>query len=336
MTGKEFLHKLRRGLGSAIIELQENPDRAKYRDIVLRCCLKNIGYDVQSEGTKGYYLFTAIFALGAKEEFVDILINAFMKRLEHFLFQQLTDILCLYADDGSHKDRNALNEKYIYFTELLPKRRDFPFRYCERQQFEELMICQVDAGKWPSFKKCVHDARMIMSMRKDDACSCYDWFLSHCKNIFGKDRVWQHLETVCESSEGVRKFVNGFRELERIGEKNSRLRIEPEVTLESYITRARELENDQYAYGRMHIAGMRFSRQASQEDLLELAVRIAKEPSDEVRANMLRVFRTIDFPGNCTLLLHYVNSNCERVRDLAIDALQRFKDARVHDLAVSL
>jgi hypothetical protein len=49
MTEKDFLHQLRRGLGSAIIELQTNPERDKYKDIVLRCCLKDISYDVRKE-----------------------------------------------------------------------------------------------------------------------------------------------------------------------------------------------------------------------------------------------------------------------------------------------
>ena len=33
---KEFMQKLRRGLGSAIVELQKDENKSKYRDIVLR------------------------------------------------------------------------------------------------------------------------------------------------------------------------------------------------------------------------------------------------------------------------------------------------------------
>ena len=62
MTEKEFLHQLRRGIGSAIVELRQSPDRDKYKELVLRCCLKDIGYDVQIEGTKGYYLYLMISA----------------------------------------------------------------------------------------------------------------------------------------------------------------------------------------------------------------------------------------------------------------------------------
>ena len=336
MTEKDFLRKLRRGLGSAIVELWENPDRTKYRDIVLKCCLKNIGYDVQSEGTKGYYLYTAICALGEKDEFENTLINTFQKRLEHNLFQQIADILCLYADDGSERARKALNEKYQSLYNRLLRQKAFPFRYCEREQFEYLMICQVDYGKWAAFKQCIHDAGTIIAVRHDDLCSEYDWFIAHCENIFGKNKVAEYFERETKSSTEVRAFTDAISELASIREKNSRLRIEPEVTLESYIARAKELESDQYAYARMRLAARRFSRQASPEDFLKLVSHISDEPSDEIKANMLHVFRDADFPGDIGLLVNYVPCDCERLRDIAIDALGRFRDKRVHDLAIKL
>ncbi|MDR1205134.1 MAG: hypothetical protein LBL26_06590, partial [Peptococcaceae bacterium] len=326
----------RRGLGSAIIELKKNPERYKYRDIVLRCCLKDIAYDVQIEGTKGHYLYTAICALGAKDEFEDILINTFMKRLEHRLFQQLADILFLYADDGSEKTRNALRAKYQCLTEQLSRQRTFPYRYCEREQFEELMIYEVDTRKWAAFKECVADAGRISMMRKDDACDDYDWFLDHCKNIFGNEKIARYFDIASEKSAEVKAFVGAINELEIIREENSRLRVEPEVTLEGYVTRARELEKDEYAYGRMRISAVGFSRQADQNDLKNLVSIIIGEQSDEIKANMLRVFRDIDFPADIDLLINYAESDCERLQDIAIVALERFEDRRVHDLSLKL
>ena len=334
MTQKEFLHQLRRGLGSAIVELKANPDYNKYRDIVLRCCLKDIGYDVQCEGTKGYYLYTAICALGAKDEFETILVDAFMKRLEHRLFQQLADILCLYADEGSEKSRQALRTKYESLVARLSKQRTFPYRFCEREQLEYLMICEIYTYKWPAFKKCIADAGRILIARRDDACNCYDWFICHCENIFGKERVAQYFVGESAKSEEVRAFVTAINELEKIREENSRLRVEPEVTLESYIACAKELERDQYAYMRMRMAASRFSRQASPSDILELVSIITNEQSDEIRANLLRVFRDIDFPSDIELLIKYAESGCERLQNIAIDALERFKSQRVRDLAI--
>lgn len=42
MTDKEFQHQFRRGIESAIVELRQNENRLKYKEIVYRCCLKMI------------------------------------------------------------------------------------------------------------------------------------------------------------------------------------------------------------------------------------------------------------------------------------------------------
>lgn len=79
---------------------------------------------------------------------------------------------------------------------------------------------------------------------------------------------------------------------------------------------------------------MRFSRQANQDDFLKLVAIVRSNPSDEIRANLLRVFRSIDFPADIGLLIEYSESSCERLQVAAIDALERFKDQRLHDLAI--
>ena len=334
MNEKTFLHQLRRGLGSAIVELKENYQRRKYKEIVLRCCLKDIGYDTQTEGTKGHYLYAAICALDEKDEFENVIIDAFMKRLDHRLFQQLADILCLYAEDGSEKAKNALRAKYQCLAEQLLSQRAFPYRYCEREQFEYLMIYEVDTYKWPAFKKCIADASHISMMRKDDACDCYDWFVSHCENAFGNERITRYFEMASEKSVEIKAFVAAINESEKTRKENSHLRVEPEVTLESYISRAGGSENDRYAYTRMRIVAIRFSRQSNQDDLKNLVSIIIDEQSDEIKARLLQVFRVVDFPADINILINYAKSDCKRLQDSAVDALERFKDKRIRDLAV--
>ena len=51
---KGFAHNLHRGLGGAIVELKNAEDKSVYHDIVLHCCLRDISYDWQVEGTKGF------------------------------------------------------------------------------------------------------------------------------------------------------------------------------------------------------------------------------------------------------------------------------------------
>ena len=334
MTKRDFLHKLLRGLGGAIVEIQENPDRAKYGDIVLRCCLKDISYDVQCEGTKGYYLYRAICALKAKDDFEDTLINSFLKRTDDRLFQQLADILCLYADDGSGKAKNALHEKYRGLVERLSGQKALPYKFCENEQFEYLMICEVDTNKWPAFKMCVADATRVSLARKEGTGDSYDWFFDHCKNKFGKGRIAKYLHRAAEKATVISAFLTEIKEREKTREESSRLRIEPEVTFERYVSRAKEPEKDQYACVRMRMDAMRFSRQATQDELSQLVSIIEGERSDEVRANLLYVFRKINFPADIGLLIEYAEGNCERLQNAAIDALKRFHDRQVRELAV--
>jgi len=334
MTKKTFLYGLRRGLGGPIIELQSNPNRLQYKDIVLRCCLKDIAYDTQVEGTKGYYLYTAICALGTKDEFEDILIDAFMKRIEHRLFKQLADIICLYADDGSEKARDALRVKYEDLAQRLSRQRVFSHKFCERKQFEHLMICEVDAHKWSGFKKCIADAGRIILKRKDDVCNSYDWFLCRCENIFSKERIARYFDKASLSSEEVKAFVDATVRLRKIYEDNMSLRKKMEIGLENYVARARELEKSSYAYMSIYGIARWFFKQASQDDLLKLVCIIESEQSDEVRANLLHVFRLIDFPVDIGMLVKYAKSDCHRLQKAAVNALGRFKDRRVRDLAV--
>ncbi|MCL2387956.1 MAG: HEAT repeat domain-containing protein [Defluviitaleaceae bacterium] len=333
MTAKIFLRNLRRGLGSAIVELHTNPNHIKYKAIVLRCCLKDIAYDTQSEGTKGFYLYTAIRALEAEDEFEDIIINAFMKRLEIRLFHQLADILCLYIGDGSEKAENAFNAKYRALFEQLSTQRTFPHKYCEREQFEYLMICKVDNYNWQGFKECITDAGSILIKRNDDVCNSYDWFLCRCENIFGKKRVTQYFTAVSEKSPEVKAFVAANSELENTREGH--LRTEQTVTLQSYIERAKELENDTSPYAKMHSVAVRLLRHATQDDLIELIAVIANEQSDKIRAYLLHIFRRVDFPADIDMLIKYAESNCELLQTNAVEALKRFEDPRIHDLAVT-
>ena len=108
MTEKSFAYALRRGLGSAIIELKNNENRRQYRVAVLRCCLRDISYDWQVEGTKGVYLYSAICALDDKDYFEQIIIDRFLSRCPDRLFLQLSSILGCYADDSSTLAKEAL------------------------------------------------------------------------------------------------------------------------------------------------------------------------------------------------------------------------------------
>jgi hypothetical protein len=89
MIYRNLSQELRRGLGGAIVELKNAKDKSAYHDILLRCCFRDISYDWQVEGTKGFYLYQAICALDEKDEFEEIIIGKFLSRCYNRLFCQL-------------------------------------------------------------------------------------------------------------------------------------------------------------------------------------------------------------------------------------------------------
>ena len=331
MTDKEFLHQLRRGIGSAILELRQNENREKYKEMVYRCCLKDIGYDTQVEGTKGYYLYTAISALGCEDEFLEAITKVYMERLPHRLMQQLTDILFSYVRDGSSKAATVLRNKYDQLKERLSKQKDFPYRYCEREQFEELMVASINIGKWKSFKRCVDDAGSIIQARKDDKCSYYDWFLDSAEIQFGKNQVWGYLNDASATSQNVCSVVSGYQKVE-LSRKNHQADCPP-ITLEFLIEEIQKHLLDQRPYG---IIGhcMRFAREASKEELEKLAKYIEADDNDFIKTQLLRIFRRVDYPLNKNFLIDLAHSNNLELRETAIDALGRFKDEQIYDLAI--
>ena len=79
---------------------------------------------------------------------------------------------------------------------------------------------------------------------------------------------------------------------------------------------------------------MRFAREASKEELIKLAKYIETEDNDFVKTQLLRIFRRVDYPLSKKILIDLAHSNNIELRETAIDALGRFKDEQIHDLAI--
>lgn len=334
MSEKVFFHQLRRGIGSAIVTLKNNPNNEKYRDIVLRCCLKDIGYDTQSEGTKGYYLYTAICELDCRNEFLGPIAEVFLKRLPYCLFQQLNDILLSYAEDGWKKATEILSAKYAQLKEKLSKQRSFPSRYCEREQFEYMMVSRMNAANWNVFKELVEDAGEIILARKDDSCSYYDWFMGTSEEQFGKDVVWDYLKQESFVSDNVKAFADGYLQTEQTQAEHQAKRKEERVSIAELIKTIYPLFVANHVYKNISYY-LKFARKATSEELIELAEYIENNPDENEKAKLLQVFRRVDYPINIEPLLAYASSENEHLKKAAVSALERLKDPRIHNIAVS-
>lgn len=335
MTDREFAHQLRRGIGSAIVELQDNEARLRYKPIVLRCCLQNITYDWQVEGTKGTYLYSAIVALGAEEEFLPRIANAYRGRIPLKLMSQLTDILLGYVREGSEDAMRVMREKYDLLKVRMLRQRVFPLRFCEREQFEELMVIFMELGKWKGFKDCVEDAGRIILSRKDDLCFQYDWFLSRAGRVFGKARVQAFFEKRKETSPNVRAVVDAMNRAEQSCASDPKeLQKRPPITPEDLVDEVRKHSPDPDSVYPGIWRILKFAREADEKELRSLADFIEAEEDLYAKSQLLRAFRRVDYPSDLAPLIEWADSDDEDLRYAAVEALGRFRDKRIHDPAV--
>jgi len=347
MTLKTFAYDFRRGLGSAIIELKNNPEREKYRDIVLRYCLKDIAYDTQAEGTKGFYLYTAINCFDKHEDFLNTIIEKFNKKLYWRLSEQLYDILVCFSEAGNKIAEKALEEKYIKLKKRLPLMREFNLRYCEREQFEHLMIKKSDSS-FKAFKQCINDMGEMILKRGNNECLWYNWFLENAENKYGES-----IYTYIKSEENV-NIIEFYKAYSKSKSKDLNDKIvtvdafcqsyntgtdvpkNEKITIKQLIDYANKIEKTKSKPFSIRMYAIKFAKQANKSELNKLGAIALDESSDLVKAALLFTFNFTDFPHDVELLFPYVFSDCRDLRYIAVEALSRITDKKINALVFRL
>ena len=331
MTLKTFTRELRRGLGSAIVELKANHERGKYRNIVMRACLSDIAYDTQVEGTKGHYLYTAIKTFENHEDFIDKMIEKFRKKICRRLSEQIIATLCCFSDDGCKKSADALIEKYIYLKNRLPK--DSSLWLDGREQFENLMTRRLDNEGFEFFKQAINDMGEMILEHGNDDCVFYDCFLYVAEETFGK-KIYTYIEN--EKHKNVAEFYRFYKSLTSIRAANT-FQNKEKITIEFLINYANELlEKSEGIPFAITGYAKRFVEEATEKELEELAHAMLDEPNEFIKTALSRAFIFVDFPLDIDLLLPYTASEYKWIRDAVVGILSRLKNSRIRKLALQM
>jgi hypothetical protein len=334
MTAKIFSQALRRGLGGAIVELMNGGNGAEYRDVVLRCCLRDIAHDTQIEGTKGYFLHTAIKTFGEPEIFLRAIAEKFAKRLRSRLSEQLCDILFCFS--GNEIADKALEKKYIELKNRLPLMRTYRLDYCERELFEDLMIKKLDGGM-KAFKRCINDMGEMTARRGNDDCLNYDWFFYCANKKFGEARVNAVIEKMSEKSVAVKFFSDAIKSDDSSREQYRQKAKKEKITVELLINVAKDAALADNPYSNAIIQYRHhFMKTASKAEILELANAALREENETAKRLLLILFRHKPFPLEISPLLQYAMSENELLAEAAFCILEEIKDERIHDTAVTL
>ena len=75
MLKRKFIDNIKKGLGSAYIELCNAKDQEEYRDSLVYSITHSCTYDFIYEGSKGNYLYEMIGLFDDKNYFIDIVEN---------------------------------------------------------------------------------------------------------------------------------------------------------------------------------------------------------------------------------------------------------------------
>ena len=179
MRKAEFKKYLSIGLGKCAVELASCNDRNKYRDIVLRACLRpqteNVLY-----GTRAQYLYDVLSFFEDDKLFFDTIIIAFNEcSLSRYpFFAQLCDLLVLFSMDDRKEAESALHCKYAAIL-------------------KELLSVKV----------------------KPESYRCFEYVCVSMLSLYGEERIWESIKYIrcflC-SSEQHRELWMVFKHYQRL------------------------------------------------------------------------------------------------------------------------
>lgn len=327
MTKAQLSTALKRGLGSAVLQIKNSNSRDEYKETVLWCCLHNTCYDMQSEGNRSMYLYEAIKLFEDKSYFETAIIQKFNKETitDAWVFNQLTDLLCQFAAHGSSNSKAALYQKYDTLLFRLSAMRkwqgDYQFAY------ESVCMALTSLDGYNSFKKIIGDvgSQIIKTVMPD--LFIMDWFYQNSKTKFGKKRIDHYLKTQASHSEGIALFLKGVQRFDHsVRDKQTT------PTLQEYLDNQTDpdRQNKSRRYVRL------YAKVATDEELRTIANTAISEKNPKIKCDLLSVFRYRAFPLNESIVLALIDSDDEDMRDTAFSMLENIQSQSVHDHMIKL
>ncbi len=318
LTKIQFKEAFKRGVGYSYIHLKESQHREKYRDIVLWACLQNTCYDMQSEGSRGQFLYNAIGLFEDRSFFEEAIIHKFSQKrmIDIWVFDQLCELVYLFSLDGSGTAREALYTKYQSLLEQLPYRKND-----EKERLEWLCVRLTSLDGFDAFQKIVTQLGKY-SFENNDPVDM-DWFYSHAKNESGEQRVDAYLQNHSTTS----KYIHCFLKSVSRSKTSPRNNIE-RPTVKELVQATRQ--------GRSRGLAVRFGKVATADELIELAKQAIQETDLDIKLELLWPFRRARFPLDEQIIFELTEIEDSSIRDIAFEMLQHVPSDRARDYAIHL
>lgn len=330
MTKSKFKEAMQRGLGRCLIELRRGDNPEKYRYVILWGCLHNLSFDTQCEGTRARYIYELATAFEDEEYFVTPTIETFLKLKNTFGwdFAHFCDLLCCFAENNNLAARDALYKKYRdLYAKLLKKKSSKNGFDHVRDNFEYICCALTSLDGMDAFIKISADIGMLFEKNRKYDGSDFSWFYSNSEDKFTTKNIYKTLEKRKNSNLGIKSFINNkefaLQEFNRSGELNV---LTADEIYKQCRTNGKVLPKDR----------VRFSRHAAHEEKTNLAKLILIEEDQNIKAELLTVFRSIGFPLDPTEIIRYATSENPDLSQIAYEVLGNSKSESVLDFGTAL
>lgn len=302
MTKKEVKQAIQRGLGRGLLAVRKDP--ARYRDLVLRACSRNLAFDTQCEGARTWYVWQLVSCYEDRTPFRDVAAEKLRNKKPDWGWDifSFSELLGWFAQDGDTEADRVLWEKY---AELLNCLRAFR-RPCKK--------------KWAT-RDCLESVSLALSWKEEN----YARIAADLGRLFLENlgfTAW-HFEWLYDSrprgfNQRLKKKAAGDPALEAWFASFDALMRQEEERRQAWQEAAPDAERPVTVGGRR--LSVYLKRKAP-----ELAPRYAEaylaEEAPEARAAALEVFSVCPYPLDPAPLIADAGSEHPALRAAALEAL---------------
>lgn len=324
MNEKDFRQYMLCGHGRCF-SVSDN-ELEKYRDTVLYGCLNDISYDLQCEGSRGYYMYELVcryedsrfFLEKAAEKFLSPDIND-----DWHLINHLCDLLCAFAYDGGDSfAEETVEKKYAQlYSDIMNDETTVDI-----ECYEYLAISVMENSGLERSVKILEDMGNFFLRFGDNADEDeFLWFFHCICEKFGKEYLSQQLGIIADDNEAIKKICSIM------------FRKDEEKTVRKALPSADEFiglaENG--SVSRRDVLAL---RRAGSSEKIKIANAVISEKDLNKKAELLSAFtvRYDPFPLSPEILIDYYRSENEALNNSAADALLYVKAGCVHSFAADI
>lgn len=329
MNKNQFKTYLNQGLGRCILALNDKKQRERFKDCILKACLKSNCYDMQSEGTKTEYIFNAISFYEDKNYFIDPIICTFEKLNEKQSedFTHLSELLTLFALDGYENCFNALVKKYQNLQHKLLKAKKTKSYDFSRDAFDRLCICFFKLDSENNLPNIIKDLGEIITKNKIYTADDFNFFNFELEESLGKKKAYNLLENFAKTCEFSNTYYNSLIQSQEEQPTPVVRNFENENLADAIIEEVKKSSRLSPALR------IKFKKFASFNQKQRIANKAIKELKYEKKLAYLSAFEGTNEFIPCETLVEYANSLIIPLRDKALNMLSYYQNDLARNFA---